>query len=414
MPRKLIEIEKLLDREHPEHRGLWRALRPVLRSRFFFLALGIHLMLLLLWGGHAIMTFLPRAGTFEPAQELLVLPPPTPPPPPPKKVQEAETKELRVAVKPRTQVRRITVDSPSSFVRTPTPPVTTQMQMKEIKVTTDLSRRVEAAKLARYTAVKDFQKGWGVRGRGRSVKAEFTIFKARYQDGDWNCNPSDIPNLLLQIRRWSRDRIQAKEHPQILDIGTDELFTIKPPFVYLTGHKDFTLTETEVNNLREYLLLGGCVWADSALAGRQSRFDVAFRREMKRVMPDRNFVDVSEDHELFDTFFPQVGLPVGMNHYHQPAEMISIGDELAVLYSLNGYGHFWEARLNDDGDVETARVHFGGSNWSYVYGPHWQGQYADVVFRNYDHEQCNEIYRFGINVVVHLLVRYQDKFMLVQ
>jgi hypothetical protein len=80
---------------------------------------------------------------------------------------------------------------------------------------------------------------------------------------------------------------------------------------------------------------------------------------------------------------------------------------------LNGYGHYWEARLNDDGDVETGRINLGGSNWSYVYGPHWTGQYSDVVFRNYDHEPCNEAYRFGINVVVHLLVRYQDKFLLV-
>lgn len=413
MPRRPLNIEKLLDEDHPEHRGLWRILGPILRSRFFMFALLFHIFLLLIWGGRAIITYLPRAGTFEPGQELLVLPPPNPPPPPPRQVQEAETKEVRVSAKPKTQVRRITVDKPSAFVKTPTPAIAPQVRMKSIKVKTDLSRKIEAAKLARYSAVKDFQKGWGVRGKGRYVKATFTIFKARYQDGDWNCNPNDIPNLLLQIRRWSRDRIQAKEHPEILDLGTDQLFTIKPPFVYLTGHKDFTLTEVEVTNLREYLLLGGCVWADSALAGRHSRFDVAFRREMKRVLPDRDFVTVPDDHEMFDTFFPQTGMPSGMNGYEEPCEMISIGDELAVLYTINGYGHFWEPRLDEDGDV-IQDLYYLDNGWRHVYGPHWTGQYADVVFRNYDNETVREAYRFGINVVVHLLVRYQDKFMLVK
>ena len=103
-----------------------------------------------------------------------------------------------------------------------------------------------------------------------------------------------------------------------------------------------------------------------------------------------------------------------MNLYREPCEMISIGDELAVLYTLNGYGHFWEAKLTEDGDVQTDWEHLGGGRWGHTWGPHWHGQYVDVVFRNYDNEHVQDGYRFGINVVVHLLVRYQDKFLLVQ
>ena len=86
-------------------------------------------------------------------------------------------------------------------------------------------------------------------------------------------------------------------------MGTDQLFTLKPPFVYLTGHKDFRLKDQEVKNLRDYLMLGGAIWADSALAGHRSRFDVAFRREMKRVFPDRDFAPVKLNHDLFDMWF---------------------------------------------------------------------------------------------------------------
>jgi len=56
--------------------------------------------------------------------------------------------------------------------------------------------------------------------------------------------------MMLQIRAWSKDRIDAQVVPEVLDIGTDKLFTIKPPFVYLTGHKNFRLLDNEGKNLR--------------------------------------------------------------------------------------------------------------------------------------------------------------------
>ena len=58
------------------------------------------------------------------------------------------------------------------------------------------------------------------------------------------------------------------------------IFNKKPPFIFFTGHRDFHLTDKEVTNLRNYIIVGGCVWGDSSLAGHRSRFDIAFRREM--------------------------------------------------------------------------------------------------------------------------------------
>ena len=51
---------------------------------------------------------------------------------------------------------------------------------------------------------------------------------------------------------------------------------------------DFKLTDQEVKNLGEYLRSGGCIWGDSSLPGQRSRFDIAFRREMLRLMPELN------------------------------------------------------------------------------------------------------------------------------
>lgn len=399
--------------------GVWFVVLAVLRSRYFVMSLCIYTVLLIILGRIVISEFAPLKGTFEEAEQLIVLPERTPPPPRPQQEQpSAETRDVQVsATTPTAQstVARLTVDAPSSFVRPPTPLVAATVRPGEIKVQTDLTRQIEVARIARLIGVRDFQETWKVQNyrNPRQVKAEFTFFQAKYQDGDWNCNPGALTNMMLQIRRWSSDRIKANMHPEVLDVGTEQLFDLKPPFVYLTGHKDFKLLDTEVRNLRDYLMLGGAVWADSALAGRRSRFDVAFRREMKRVMPDRDFEIVDLNHPMFNTFFRNIDLPSGMNYYQEPVEIINIGEEIAVIYTLNGYGHFWEARLNNDDNIEWGLVNvgvLGKPNWVHVYGPHLGHHQCDVIYRNINDETVRNCYKFGINVVVHLLIRYQKYF----
>ncbi len=122
--------------------------------------------------------------------------------------------------------------------------------------------------------------------------------------------------------------------------------------------------------------------------------------------------------------------PDGLNYYQEPAEMINIGKELAVLYTLNGYGHFWEARLKEkENQIEWNAVLVGtnlnalirsrGRNrrkndlfgpqviCAYVYGPRARD---NVIRRNYNDRTVTDSYKFGNNVVAHLLTRYRKYF----
>ncbi len=417
---KINNLEKL-EETTAARGGAWVIIRAVLRSRYFLFSVSFYLLLLIIFSGYVVSIYVAPRGTFGETESLLVLPDPTPPPPPVrKKKTKAKAKDVKVAVStpsPKSTVTRLTVDAPSTFVRMETPYIAPSVKPSEIKIKTDLNTKIAAARVKRLIGVRDFQEPWGVvnPGNKRYVKAAFTIFQAKYHDGDWNCNPTALPNLMLQIRAWSRDRIKANLYPKVLDIGTEQLFELRPPFIYLTGHKNFKMLDSEVKNIRDYLMLGGAVWADSALAGRRSRFDVAFRREMKRVMPDRDFEIVPEDHVMFKTFFKDIGMPSGMNYYQEPVEMINIGDEVAVIYTLNGYGHFWESRLNKEGKIEWGRVNVGTIEkplWQYVRGPHLRTHHMDsrVIYRNISDETVRDAYKFGINVVVHLLTRYQKYF----
>lgn len=416
MPLDIENKVEALEKSAETRKGIWWLLLPLLRSRYFLISLVFYLGLLMIFAGYQVSSYIAIKGSFDEGSVLL-LPPMAPPPPPvPKQETKAQTKEVKVSTTAsavKNDVTRITVAAPSAFVRAETPNVMPAVAMAEVKIQTDMSKKIESARIARLQGVAKFQKDWNVSGSKKSTRAKFTIFQAKYQDGDWNCNPGALYNMMLQIRAWSNNRIDAQVLPEILDIGTDQLFTLKPPFVYLTGHKDFHFLENEVKNLRDYLMLGGAIWADSALAGRRSRFDLAFRREMKRVMPDRDFEIIPENHEVFDTFFDKIGLPSGMNYYHEPIEMITIGGKMAVVYTLNGYGHFWEARLNKEGKIITSKIFIrktpeGKAIWGFVHGPHLNSSY----YRNVSNETTRDIYKFGINVVVHLLTRYQRDLML--
>jgi hypothetical protein len=79
---------------------------------------------------------------------------------------------------------------------------------------------------------------------------------------------------------------------------------------------------------------------------------------------------------------------------------------------MNGYGHFWESRLNRDGKIAWSPVNLGmlgRPSWLYVYGPHLGTPERAIIYRNVNDESVRDAYKFGINVLVCLLTQYDDK-----
>jgi hypothetical protein len=269
----------------------------------------------------------------------------------------------------------------------------------------------------RLGRVWSFGGDWVDRTRPRSggiPHSVFTCYQARYADGDWNCNPTALENMLAQTVRWSKDRIQASVQPQAISVGSDEIFKTRPPFLFLTGHKDFHFTNEEVKNLREYLMLGGTLWADNSLPGRHSRFDEAFRREMKRVIPDREFEVVPKNHPVFHAHFKIKDIPAGMNYYAEPIEHIRVSDESIVLYTQNAYSDLWETALNENDNIDTDTYLNEETGALYTrWGPHWGNYLTGFLYRNVDETSIRDANRLALNIIVHLLTQYEDKFRMI-
>ncbi len=268
-----------------------------------------------------------------------------------------------------------------------------------------------------------FQSGTGApageRGSGvhRNRTFQFTAYVAKYAGGDWDATTQfrpgravtgALPNLLYLINKWSADRIKAAADPEPLDLAGDALFRVKPPFIFFSGHRDFVLTEREVENLRQYLQLGGAIWGDSALPGRRSRFDLAFRREMKRIVGESaEWEALPRDHPIFTkTYFPEIrDVPPGLNAFREPVYALKLYGEIAVLYTANDYGDMWQIGLNEQGNYDERR----DENDDYVAINPEIFSHRDLYFRNLEPKPLADAYKFGTNIILHLLTRWEDR-----
>ena len=167
----------------------------------------------------------------------------------------------------------------------------------------------------------------------------FTIAQLQYDGGgDWYANPSALPNLLAAIH--DRTGIPVALGPRV-DIRLTDPRLRDFPYIYLTGHGNIRLTDREALILREYLLEGGFLHADDNYG-----LDEGFRREMERVFPEKEMVELPPDHALYHMFYDlPMGIPKIHEHDGKAPQGFGIFDRgrLLVFYSYESdLGDGWE------------------------------------------------------------------------
>lgn len=166
----------------------------------------------------------------------------------------------------------------------------------------------------------------------------FTIARIHYDGGgDWYSDRSSIPNLLDYLSAETSIKNVGKEvHIRLTD---SDLYDY--PYLYLTGHGNIRFNEDEIIMLREALLRGVFLHADDNYG-----MDESFRREMKKVFPNKDFVELPYDHAVFHSYYDfSQGLPKVHEHDGKPPQAFGLfeGDRLMVLYTYEcDLGDGWE------------------------------------------------------------------------
>ena len=165
-----------------------------------------------------------------------------------------------------------------------------------------------------------------------------TIARLQYEGGgDWYANPSSLPNLLTEVRERTgiptadREVAVRPTDPALRDF----------PFLYMTGHGNVRFTDEERLALRRHLLGGGFLHADDNYG-----MDESFRREIERVFPDRELVELPPEHPVFHApyDFPD-GVPKIHEHDGAPPQAFGIFHQgrLVVIYTYEtDLGDGWE------------------------------------------------------------------------
>jgi hypothetical protein len=159
----------------------------------------------------------------------------------------------------------------------------------------------------------------------------FVIGKLKYGGGgDWYSNPSSLRNLLTEVNE--RTSVKAEPQERVVTLMDDALADI--PFLFITGHGNIRFTDEEARRLREYLLDGGFLHVDDNFG-----IDPSFRREVKRVFPNRPLEELPFSHPIYHSFydFPK-GLPKIHEHAGGPPHGYGIRDDagrVVLFYSFN-------------------------------------------------------------------------------
>jgi hypothetical protein len=160
--------------------------------------------------------------------------------------------------------------------------------------------------------------------------SDFTVVRIKYDGGgDWYGNKTTLKNLLQLMSDELKIGTTLKEKTASI---MDESF-FNYPVAYIAGHGNIKFSDDEAIRLRTYLTSGGFLFADDDYG-----MDVSFRREIKKVFPELNFVELPIIHPIYKIYyeFPN-GLPKIHEHDGGPPRGLGLiyNSRLVVFYSFN-------------------------------------------------------------------------------
>lgn len=182
--------------------------------------------------------------------------------------------------------------------------------------------------------------------------------------GDWYANPTSLKNLAIFCNQNLKTNIDPNY--ATVDIGSADIFNY--PLLHITGHGNIILNNSEVQNLRNYLISGGFLHISDNYG-----LDKFIRREMKKVFPETEFIELPFSHQIYHQKYNFTnGLPKIHEHDNKPAQGFGIiyQGRLVVFYDYEcDLGDGWEDPQvhNDPEERRQKALQMGANIIQYVF-----------------------------------------------
>ena len=170
------------------------------------------------------------------------------------------------------------------------------------------------------------------------INGAFSITRIHYDGGgDWYSDPSSLQNLLKFVD--DNTNIVVNLNEKKARIG-DEVFS-KSLYLYMTGHGNISFSDDEAFELRKHLKSGAFLHADDNYG-----MDESFRNQIKKVFPDKQWVELPPNHEVFHIYYNfNDGLPKIHEHDNKRPQALALfeNEKIVVLYTYESdLGDGWE------------------------------------------------------------------------
>jgi len=179
--------------------------------------------------------------------------------------------------------------------------------------------------------------------------------------GDWYNDPDMIPNIAEVLNRELHTDFASEE--AVVTPGESKLFDY--PFVIMTGHGNITFSENDAQNLRTWMLRGGTLYADDDFG-----MDESFRREIKKVFPEKELIELPREHDIFHSFYDLNGTPKIHKHDDKRPETFAIYNEsgrIMVLYTYEtNISDGWSNAHDDPPNIRQNAFQMGVNIFYYI------------------------------------------------
>lgn len=190
--------------------------------------------------------------------------------------------------------------------------------------------------------------------------------------GDCYANPTAMPNLI----DFCNEEMDMELNGEVatVDVGSPDLFDF--PWIHMTGHGNVVFSAAEAQNLRAYLSAGGFLHISDNYG-----MDPYVRREMKKVFPELDWVELPWSHEIFHAAYDfESGLPKVHEHDDLPprAYGLIVEGRLAVFYDFESdLGDGWEDWQvhRDPESLRRSALQMGANLVSFAFQGGWENQH---------------------------------------
>ncbi|RLC50412.1 MAG: hypothetical protein DRH79_07680 [Candidatus Cloacimonadota bacterium] len=153
--------------------------------------------------------------------------------------------------------------------------------------------------------------------------------------GDWYNDQDIIPNIAEFLNETLDTDFALIEE----SVKPSESKLFDYPFIFATGHGNISFNEKEASNLRKYLDRGGFLLVDDDYG-----LDKSFRKEVKKIFPEKDLVELPASHPLFHCYFDfPNGIPKTHKHDDKRPQAFAIFDKIGRLQLL----YLYESNITD-------------------------------------------------------------------